>query len=84
MKATITKLQYPVVVIIGEGDDQVVVFARTMFQANEIARAHGATDVEAKDYQECLSFTHGLDLQQPSSTGGTDSGDPKAGTKSQK
>ena len=69
MKATIAKLQYPVVVIVGEGEDQIVVFARTLFQANEIAASYGATEIQVKDYKECLSFTHGADLEQPSARG---------------
>ena len=69
MKATITKIRYPIIIIIGEGEEQTVLFARTLFQANEIAVAHGATEIEAKDYEECLKFTHGADLEQPSSTG---------------
>ncbi len=83
MKATIVKIPYPVIVIIGEGDNQVVGFARTLFQANEIAAAHGATETEVKGYEECLKFTHGLDLEQPSSSGSS-SNDQKKETLSLK
>jgi len=82
MKATITKIDRPVVVIVGEGKDQIVLFARTLFQANELANRYGATDIEVKDYKECLKFTHGLDLSPASSSGSKAASSKRRGSRS--
>lgn len=58
MRATIVKLPAKYAVIMGDGEFKQVEFGRSGYVVSEIAKAHGATEIEMGDHKKCLSYTH--------------------------
>lgn len=69
MKATVVKLPSRYVILVGEGDERELLFANTGYQAMEVCRVRGASDIKMGDVECNLTLTHTSDLPRASSSG---------------
>ena len=70
MRATIVKLPARHVIIMGDGEHKEIEFANTAYQAAEVAKQYGATELKMGDHRKCLSYTH-MEASEPASSSGS-------------